>query len=207
MKLKTFHSGALGANCYVIINEENDEAIAVDIGGDASLLKLAELKDGFKIKTVLLTHAHFDHIGGVAEFIKDGGVSVYIGKKDEPKIYDPDLNLSSYFSEETQPFKVDGTFVGGEKLSFSGINVEVIATPGHTDGGVTYKIKDMLFCGDTLFAGSFGRVDFPSGNVKDLVKSAKKLFACGGTLYPGHGEPADVNYEKEHNPILNYADY
>ena len=91
-------------------------------------------------------------------------------------------------------------------LKFGEIEVEVISTPGHTKGGVSYNVNDKIFCGDVLFRGSFGRVDFPGGNVKELCDSSKKLLEYNATLYPGHGEPTTTDEERGTNPITCYYD-
>lgn len=205
MKVYKYELGELSVNCYVLVDENTGDAVAIDIGGDEGFLLLEELKRGFKIKAVLLTHCHFDHIGGVYKFY-ERGADVYMSASDEKGILDGGYNLSSVFGSEVKPFKLKTALLGGELLNFGEIEVEVISTPGHTDGGLTYKVQDMLFCGDTLFNGSFGRVDFPSGNVKKLVDSANKLFEYEGcVLYPGHGEKTTVDKEKTSNPIKYYA--
>ena len=167
---------------------------------------LEELKRDFKIKAVLLTHCHFDHIGGVYKFY-ERGAEVYMSEQDQKGILDGNFNLSSVFGSIVKPFKLKTALSGGETLKFGEIEVEVIATAGHTEGGLTYKVNDMLFCGDTLFSGSFGRVDFPSGNVKKLTESAKKLLSYDGCkLCSGHGEITTVEREKATNPIKYYYD-
>ncbi len=204
MKLLTYPLGELSTNCYILIDENSGDAIAIDIGGDEGFLLMEEIKNGFNIKAVLLTHAHFDHIGGVYKFF-ERGADVYIGSLDEKAIKDGSLNLSSVFGSEIKPFKVKTALLGGERLKFNGIEVEVINTPGHTVGGVTYKVGDMLFCGDTLFDGSFGRVDFPGSDVKELCRSAKKLLELDGCiLYPGHGGATTTIKERNSNPINGY---
>ena len=206
MILKTYSLGDLQTNCYILIDETTKNAVAIDIGADAGFLMMEELKHGFTIKAVLLTHAHFDHIGGVYKFY-ERGADVYLGALDEPAILDGSLNLSKFFGEETRPFKLKTALQGGETLKFGEIEVQTIFTPGHTKGSISYKVKDKIFCGDVLFKGSFGRVDFPGGNVKDLCNSAKKLFEYKGCyLYSGHGEKASVDEEERTNPIKYYYD-
>ena len=205
MILKTYPLGDLQTNCYVLIDETTSDAVAIDIGANASFLMMEELKHGFTIKAVLLTHAHFDHINGVYKFY-ERGAEVYIGAGDEPGVTDSSLNLSKFFGDETQPFKIKTALQGGEMLKFGEIEVEVISTPGHTKGGVSYKINDKIFCGDVLFKGSFGRVDFPGGNVKELCASSKKLLEYNAILYPGHGEPTTTDEERGTNPITYYYD-
>lgn len=207
MKLLTYPLGELSTNCYILVDETSRDAVAIDIGGDEGFLLMEELKNGFNIKAVLLTHAHFDHIKGTYKFY-ERGADVYVSEKDLPAIDNGNLNLSAVFGSEVKPFKVKTALSGGETLKFGEIEVEVINTPGHTVGGVTYKVGDMLFCGDVLFEGSFGRVDFPGGDVVTLCRSAKTLLEFDGcTLYPGHGNKTTTQKERQSNPINNYIKY
>lgn len=205
MKLYVYELGSLSTNCYVLVDENTLDAVAIDIGGDEGFLLLEELKQGYKIKNVLLTHCHFDHAGGVYKFY-ERGADVYMGALDEKGILDGNYNLGQVFGDKVKPYRIKTALSGGETLDFGEIKVEVINTPGHTEGGITYKVNDMLFCGDVLFDGSFGRVDFPGGNVKDLVSSAKKLFKYEDcVLMPGHGGKTKVIDEKDSNPINYYV--
>ncbi len=206
MKLLTYVLGSLGVNCYVLVNETTNRAIAIDVGGDAKFLMLEELKHGFKITDILLTHGHFDHIGGVYDFYKRG-VKVYMGEKELEFINNGDLNLSSYFGSPIKSFEAQGV-KDGDTLVINDITIKVIETPGHTKGSISYLVEDSLFCGDTVFKGSFGRVDFPTGDTKTLIRTAKKIFELKGiTLYSGHGEKTLTDTEKQTNPILIYDNY
>lgn len=206
MKLLKYVLGNLGVNCYVLINEKTMGAIAIDVGDNAKFLMLEELKHGFKITDILLTHGHFDHIGGVYDFYKRG-VNVYMGEKELEFIENGDLNLSSYFGFEIKKFKANGVKEGDELL-LNDIVVKVIETPGHTEGSVSYLVENSLFCGDTIFKGSFGRVDFPTGDYTVLKNTAKKIFALEGiTLYSGHGDKTLTDDEKQTNPIFMYDNY
>ncbi|MBO5926911.1 MAG: MBL fold metallo-hydrolase [Clostridia bacterium] len=203
MKILKYNLGDLSVNCYVIINEKTNNAIAIDIGGDANFLKLEELKHGFKITNVLLTHGHFDHIGGVFPFFKRGA-KVYMGEKELDFITDSSKNLSTLFGVKLEKFEAIGVRDAGELL-LEDIKVKVIETPGHTEGSVSYVIENKIFDGDVLFEGSFGRIDFPTGNAQKLIKSCKKLFGYSGfVLCPGHGNETNVDEEKLTNPILSY---
>ena len=204
MKLLTYPLGELSTNAYILVDENSGDAIAIDIGGDEGFLLMEELKNGFKIKAVLLTHAHFDHIGGTYKFY-ERGADVYVGALDQNAIKDGSLNLSSVFGFDCKPFEIKTALWGGETLDFGFVKVETIATAGHTKGSITYKVDDMLFCGDVLFDGSFGRVDFPGGDVTELCRSAKTLLGYDGcTLYPGHGGKTTVEKERNSNPINGY---
>jgi glyoxylase-like metal-dependent hydrolase (beta-lactamase superfamily II) len=203
MKILTYPLGDLATNSYILINETTRDAIAIDIGANGNFLLLEGLKNNFTIKAILLTHGHFDHIGGVGELYAKG-IDVYIGENEVDFIKDDSLNLSSYFGERVKQFDAKPV-KDGEILNLCGFEIQAILTPGHTKGSVTYKIGENLFCGDVLFDGSFGRVDFPTGNAKELVKSAKKLFEYKNhTLYSGHGNKTTTDKEKETNPIRYY---
>ncbi len=205
MKLYTFQTGEMSVNTYIFVNEENKKAVAFDVGGDAKFLMLNELKYDFKITDIILTHGHFDHIGGVSEFYKRG-VNVHISKNEKDFIKDDKLNLSNYFSSSVASFEISTCFSGGEDITFNGLTFKVIDTPGHTKGSCSFIIENYLITGDTLFDGSFGRTDFPTGDLKELVKSIKKLFSLDGdyVVLSGHGNRTKLSYEREHNPIKYY---
>ena len=206
MEILRYELGPLRANCHIIVNEDR-KAIAIDVGGDAGFLKLEELKRGFEITDILLTHSHFDHIGGVNEFEKRG-VNVYLSNEDLEGATNPDYNLSSAFGGSFKPFNVTNVITNEKSLFMNGFTVEVIKTPGHTKGGITYKIGNNLFTGDTLFSGSFGRVDFPGGSIVELISSIKTLFTYKGcVVYSGHGEETTIDIEEKQNPIKYYYDY
>ncbi len=206
MKIKRYNVGALSVNCYLLINENTNKAIAIDVGGDAGFLKLEEMKHGFEITDILLTHGHFDHIAGAGDFY-NRGVKVFMGEKEIDFIKDDSLNLSYMFNSDVKSFEAV-PLKDNEIINLNGIEIKVIETPGHTKGSVSYIIEDKIFDGDVLFEGSFGRVDFPTGNAKTLIKSCKKLFEFTGfTLYPGHGEETKVDDEKLTNPIISYDRY
>ena len=199
MKIYHLSSGPLRVNTYFLVNETTREAVAIDGGENYKLIKRAEEENGFKIKHLLLTPAHFDHAGNAAE-IKADGAKVYISAKDAEKLVGGGT-LAENFGRRFTPVNADVILLGGETLSLSGIEIEVIATPGHTDGSLTFKTGDMLFTGDTLFLESVGRTDFPTGNREELIRSVKKLFALEGDyqVYPGHEEFTTLSHERKYN--------
>lgn len=199
MKLFHLSSGPLRVNTYFLVNESTRDAVCIDGGENYKLIKRAETENGFKIKHLLLTHAHFDHAGNAALLQADGAL-VYASAKDAEKLVGGGT-LAEDFGRKFQSLKADVLLYGGEKLSLCDITIEVIATPGHTDGSLTFKTEDMLFTGDTLFLESVGRTDFPTGNREDLIRSVKKLFALDGDykVYTGHEEFTTLSHERKYN--------
>lgn len=213
---KFFHlyTGPLEVNTYIVVN--GDSGFVVDPGGDADEIFAIFKKQKAKIDAILLTHAHFDHIGGVAQLVKIASESE--GKtQSTPTVFlhrDEVEKIGSYknmgFSMNANPekFVPDVLLKGGETLDISGLKVKVIHTPGHSKGGVCYVVGNKIFVGDTLFFTSYGRTDFYDGNAKDLKNSiVNKLFNLKGnyTLLPGHGEPTTLEFERLNNPIIENA--
>lgn len=202
MKIKTLHLGLIKTNCYLISTEK--AAVVIDPGFDrpATLDFLNENSD--KERLILLTHAHFDHIGGAEVLREKTGVRIGIGELDADGLSDTELNLSDMFHEHISPFKPDFAYKNGDIITVGDIELKVISTPGHTVGGVSYLTEDKLFSGDTLFENSIGRTDFPGGNLKVLQRSLKKLMSLPPLtkVYPGHGDSTTIAREKEYNMFI-----
>lgn len=200
--------GDLGANCYFLVNSDNNECVIVDPGAEANEIIRVINEKALKPKAILLTHGHFDHIMASEEVRQAYGIDIYAGEKEIELLAKPSRNLSGHFGSN---YALDGVvaLTDGQELSLAGIDFKVISTPGHTIGGVCYYIENqgILISGDTLFCGSFGRYDFPTGNVRDLIASiTNKLFNLPDetVCYPGHGNETTIGYEKKNNPILQY---
>ena len=204
MKLYHLSSGPLKVNTYFLVNEDTGGAVVIDGGENYNLVKKTEEKYGFKIKAVLLTHAHFDHAGN-AKKLQDDGAKIYVSVKDAPKLINDD-NLAADFGRKFDYCRADRTFSDGDELDIEGIKIKAIATPGHTDGAATFLTGGMLFRGDTLFRESVGRTDFKTGDREELVRSVKKLFALPGDyrVFPGHEEFTTLSYERAHNGFSDY---
>ena len=197
MTVYTVPAGPLRANSY-IVTENGKDAALIDCGGEEPLA-FAKAR-GLCIDTVLLTHGPFDHIAGCAALQASGAK---IGcSKDEVAVINGEENLAKRMGVSVTPFTVDFTFKDGDSFELCGIPFFVIATPGHTPGGVCFLSKDSLFTGDTLFLESVGRTDFPGGSTSTLISSVKKLFALSGdkTVYPGHDETTTLEHERKFNP-------
>lgn len=195
--------GYMGTNCYVV-DAGNGSAIAIDPGAEGNEL-LAFLKEkGLKLTKILLTHGHFDHIGGVNALTAATGAQVFASRRDEDML----LHQNRYFPEEMigafSPVTADIWVNEGDTIVEGDCTFQVVDTPGHTPGGVCYLCEDHLFSGDTLFAGSIGRTDFPGGDYYTLMESLGKLRALekNYTVCPGHGEMTTLQVEKNENNYL-----
>ena len=180
MQIKVMQVGQLGTNCYLLEDEETRTAAVVDPGGEGARI-LAQLKaDGMELKLILLTHAHFDHTGGVAELCAAlPGVPVYLHPADAALVGG---DVFPAVGAETTPYQ------DGDVVKLGKMDIEVLHTPGHTPGSVCFRAGNHLFTGDTLFHGGYGRTDFPGGSPEDMRRSLARLApletACA--IYPGH---------------------
>lgn len=204
MKLFFIKQGPLQVNTYFLVNEESKTAVVIDSGENYKKVKQVAFDNGFTIKHILLTHCHFDHAGNVKKF-QDEGVLIYASRKDSLKLLNDD-NLGSRFGRNVEKCNVDYMFDDGEILSLESISIKVIATPGHTDGSVSFVVGDLLFTGDTLFYECVGRTDFVTGSSDDLVKSVEALFNLQGDykVFPGHREFTTLQHEREFNFLKIY---
>ena len=202
MEIRAIHLGLIKTNCYLISTDK--AAVVIDPGFKTEITADFLKASKGKARMILITHAHFDHIGGAEALRNETGVEIGIGELDAPALRDTGLNLSDKFHAHIAPFSADRTFCDGEKFSVGDIDFEVILTPGHTVGGVSYLSGESLFSGDTLFAGAVGRTDMPGGSLKALKKSLKRLIALPEEtkVYPGHGDFTTVGYEKENNMFV-----
>jgi len=209
MKIEHLTLGAYETNCYVLRDgEAARDCLVIDPGLDAGrLIDLLKERDLNPV-AVALTHGHIDHIGGVAVMRHTfPDVKVCIHELDAGMLCEPHANLSVMsgmaFSTEPQ----DTSLQNGDIIEQAGIKLLVLHTPGHTPGGICLysHAESIAFVGDTLFAGSVGRTDFPGGSMYQLINSVKeKLFTLPGEteVYPGHGPPTTIAREKEHNPFF-----
>ncbi len=199
MQVFKIYPVGFASNSY-LITTDGKTALCID-PAQPRILDEAK-KRGLNVTHVLLTHGHFDHIGGVAVLQKAGAQAGCLAGEERLALNN---NLADFFGEEeVEPFKIDFTVKDGEELELAGIKIKVISTAGHTAGGACYLIENNLFTGDTLFEGSVGRSDLPTGNGAELLKSVKRLYALAGDykVYAGHGEDTTLENERKYNGVI-----
>lgn len=203
MILKTFPLGMINTNSYLLIDEESKEAIIIDLGGDCQVI-IDEIESyNAKLKYILNTHGHFDHVLGEKDAQDRLGVDVYIHENDKIMVENLPLQLKIFgmMSNADAPSNLK-TFTEQDIFKLGNKEIKVIHTPGHTPGSVCFLIENNLFSGDTLFYTSVGRTDFEGGSFEQITHSIKeKLFTLNEdiTVYPGHDIKTTIGYEKKYN--------
>ncbi len=206
LTIRSFAVMPFDENCYVV-SDETGEGVVIDPGGMASAI-LAYIREAqLSIKAVLDTHGHCDHIGANDEIRDATGAPLYIHKADAPMLSDMRLNLSAFMGFKALSRPAEHLLSEGDKISFGQSELEVLHTPGHTIGGVCFLGDGVAFTGDTLFAGSIGRSDFPGGSEVELIGNIKKkLLALPDEtkVYSGHGPSSEIGWERQCNPYLQW---
>ena len=206
-QLKALVLGPFAVNCYLLWNTASKEALIIDPGAEPETISYWIDEFDLTPKAILLTHGHGDHIAAVAELKESYKIPLYVGKGDEPLLADPSANISAFFDHPIVAPEPDHVVEDEQVVSIASIRLTVLATPGHTIGGVCYleEKAGRLFAGDTLFAGSIGRTDLQGGDFGQLVGAIKsKIMALpdGVLVYPGHGPHTTVGTERNSNPFL-----
>lgn len=207
MIIKTFVEGPINANNYLIIDEDSREAVLIDCSSARPEFVQAIKNSDVKLKYILLTHGHFDHLLGVDKFKSEFGVDTYVSQDDLSQVKLAPNMMLMFAGEKIPDIGEITHFVkDGDEFSIGNTKIKAISTAGHTRGGMCYLIGDNLFSGDTLFRGSVGRCDLPEGDFRAIEKSIKeKLFKLPDetTVYTGHGDKTTIDYEKRFNEIVN----
>ncbi len=201
MKVKVMPVGPIGTNCYILEDEEAGLAAIIDPGDEAERILAAVEEDGSTVEYILLTHGHYDHTTAVPALHRAlPQAKIYIHRADANGAG------SSLFPLASQ---VEGLryYGEGDTLTMGSLTIQVLHTPGHSKGSVTLKVGDVLFCGDTLFAGSCGRTDLAGGSYEEIMGSLKRLGRLEGDFHvcPGHDITSTLERERQSNPFLREA--
>ena len=211
LTVEKFVCGPYSANAYIVTDDYTGKSILIDAPYESIRLIDALTAIKYDLSYILITHRHIDHIAGLHKAKSLTGSKVYIHKLDECGLYDAKANLAQnlrFDENKFYPERADGVFDDEiTQLKFGTYTIKVMNTPGHTSGSVCYFIDDLLFSGDTLFKGSIGRTDFPTGNEKNMMDSLRQLYLIEDNykLYPGHGEESTLDHEKFNNPYMQKA--
>ena len=194
MKMFQMALGAYQTNCYLVWDEASDACVVIDPGYEPERVMAQAGKLGKRIAAILLTHGHFDHVGGVRLIAAETDCKVYICEKD----------LSMPEQMTAGPLYYTNTYGEGDVVQEAGLALRVLHTPGHTPGSVCLTVGDTMFSGDTLFQGSCGRTDFPGGSWAQIYQSLKRLAALSDDyhVYPGHGPATTLAEERMYNPYM-----
>jgi len=203
--IKDLTVGPIMANCFILGCDTTKEAVVIDPGDESNriLMALAGLK--LKVKYIINTHGHFDHVGANKKIKDATGADLLIHSLDVPMLAHLSASASAWGLQSDDSPPPDRTIKDGDEIKFGNIILKVIHTPGHTQGGISLYSDGFVFVGDTLFAGSIGRTDFPGGDFDTLISSIrKKLFVLGDDVrvFSGHGPETTIGDEKRHNPFV-----
>lgn len=204
MKIERIVSYYNDENCYLVYDEDNI-GIIIDPGSDACDIEALIKEKGVSVSHIFLTHCHYDHIGGLEDLRKNIGAKVYASFECNQNIQNPNINMSLFQENVIRALPADEIIDDGSVVKVGNLEIKVIKTPGHTNGGVCYLIGEDLFSGDTLFLRNVGRWDLPKGDEETLKNSIiNKLYTLDDDIivHPGHGNDTKIYYEKRYNTYV-----
>ena len=199
--------GLLEVNCYILGDEETKEAVVIDPGGDEDEILEALNHAGLKLKYIIDTHGHFDHVDANLPLKAATGAQIAVHELDAPALSQPSQEALFFTGNRLRTSQADILLKEGDVLSFGNYRLQVLHTPGHTPGGISLVLENhtYVYVGDLLFAGSIGRTDFPGGSYEALINAVRtKIFPLGDnySVFPGHGPVTTVGQEKQYNPFF-----
>ncbi|MCR5602706.1 MAG: MBL fold metallo-hydrolase [Lachnospiraceae bacterium] len=206
LKIGRMTMGPAATNCYFVYDNDSRNAVVFDAPCDGKGIYTRLKDNGINVSGVLLTHGHFDHIMGANELRQAASIKIY-ACEDEQDVCENTHNNCTDQTERLYTVKCNKYFKDGDEIDIDGIKCRLIETPGHTKGSCCYYFENekILISGDTLFCGSIGRSDLPTGSESTLIRSIKEKLMClpdDVKVYPGHGDETTIGYEKKSNPFL-----
>ena len=196
--------GPIEANCYIVADEKTKEGLIIDPGDDSQIVIERVQQLGLKIKYIVLTHSHFDHVSATAAVKKATDAKLAIHDADAKSLNDSMLARLAGFVHQPVP-QPDILLKGWEDITIGDLHFTVLHVPGHTTGGIALYSQDVVFTGDTLFGGSIGRTDLPGGNYNQIIDSINcRLLVLDDNIkvYPGHGDVTTIGFERQNNSFL-----
>ncbi len=206
LSIKTAVLGAVSTNVYFLINEETKEVLLIDPADEAKLIIRYLDGEGLKPAAILLTHGHFDHILAAAPLRERYHIDIYCHEAEKAMLEDAVMNRSSVFDRRPYTLSVNKTLKEGDELTLAGFTFRVLHTPGHSAGSCCFYFPEegILISGDTLFYGSYGRTDLPTGDDIQMEASVGRLLdelPPKTMVFPGHGPRTQIGFEKQYNPL------
>lgn len=198
--------GPLEVNCYILADERSGEAVVIDPGDDAEKILKVVRDENLKVRYIINTHAHFDHVGANARIKQETGARILMHEADSFMLADAVDQAAFFGSRISAPPAPDGYVNDGDVISVGEVELKVLHIPGHSRGGICLLADGMVFTGDSLFAGSIGRTDFEGGDLMTLIGSIRKKLLTlpdDTVVFPGHGPETTIGAEKMENPFLN----
>ena len=205
MHVETLTLGPFETNCFIVVGL-NHETLVIDPGSDAGAIDSALRARRARVVAIPLTHGHCDHVSAVADLVAKHPAPIGLHPLDARWAFTPANAMMPYFDTPKAPPRIERNLAGGQTWTDAGLSYEVIDTPGHTKGGVSFYLpaEKVVFSGDCLFRGSVGRTDFPGGDARVLMESLARLAQLPDDtiVYPGHGPSTTIGFEKRHNGFM-----